>query len=1423
MMPGSRVHLGPPVSKEPPRLPKPEDLTLPPPPQTAGTKPEAPPFPAHRAKPSLTPPAPAGSLRLPHPHPSPAGGQAGPAMTIMAATPVFLPPPADWSPAAVPAPASAGAPVPFLLATLTKPKLGLRGRLRYLLPVAGAALVCSAAVAAWRVWPAQLFFTDTSEPSEELLFHHQPGPASPLVPPPQPSDLFEEFESEGFHFQSPADYWERTPPAASPLALLKPSFTLRRSESSPPSSFGVGACDFALSTDLLPPGTDIDESWTLLPSVLAIQARFSCGLPERYEVHTAATSKGPALRCLRLVWEMLPPGGGEPARHLEMWIHQRDRVAWSMTGLMPGSTASYALTRTMERLCSSFSLLPLPTETLQLSLADRDLLGASPLFQTPAPQPLYRWTKLPDGTTTWPGGRQAAPGADGLWAAGPARIALVSLPPDGLQRVQPTPLLTALRQIWPLLRGVSIPAIDPNQSQAGETLKLVLPAVLDGAPAQAVLHYRPSERGITLALALIPEAAGTQAAPDPAQLLASLDLSPAKEVAEAGTLIPPSPLHLSLLQSLAAEAHADGRGEEAAAFHLALFHHSQRLEDLASACGSLASAGKVEQASRLFESVGERFSHTPGWELYRTLVLARLGAGTRAHQSAMNLLAARRFPGSLAAPYLDALINSRSWPQAKAFASMLVRNDPDSPVWRLHYAAILAETGERPKALAIIHATQQTWPGDAVLGIECVHRLIEWKNLQDASALAARVALAHPGHEQAQLVFGQCHTLLGRTEEARLAYQRALKAAPSSAAARSALASLATTNAQSDSAFVSPAIDPVPLPVSLSTGLPSAPAHVHSPAVYLSRITGYRFQRGRLPSTTVRARILIANAEGMSQWNTLTLSVNPHRERIALHYLKVLDPSGKPVARASLTDRYSLDTADGGKLIHFPIPGLFPGCLIEYALTTENLVPANGWPFTRHSFALTQPCLADICYLTGDTASLTWRHSRQQTPVQAGDSLIWREDQPALLATSAPSLAPALFFGTVSETWESVGHQYLEQIRHHLLPHPEVKAAATRALNGIKDPAAKVAALARRVRTDISYTAIEFGYRAIVPHPAATTLQNRFGDCKDQAVLLHSLLTAAGLPSHLALIHSSVPLHPDFPSLSQFDHMIVAVPTGNGHFDFIDPTDKFLEPVPGAAPHGLAGRQALVLDPAKPVLARTPGESAPTHATLHRLVTFPNPPDARISDQLVLDGPAAATLRSQFAPLAPAAQRTAMHRLLGLDRLREPLDELQFTALRDPSKPLEVRLTWQSRGALRPGPQEQQLFLPTPISDYLLASQGLGEPSDPPIVIVPSRLQLKTSLTLQPPQGVTLQAPTLTTPTGERRCGSWETTATSNSLEWTATLRAGQWTGEAAEAASRFPAEAVAPLRQPWRLVPASFVKSTGESGPTPAPAAPVP
>jgi transglutaminase-like putative cysteine protease len=97
---------------------------------------------------------------------------------------------------------------------------------------------------------------------------------------------------------------------------------------------------------------------------------------------------------------------------------------------------------------------------------------------------------------------------------------------------------------------------------------------------------------------------------------------------------------------------------------------------------------------------------------------------------------------------------------------------------------------------------------------------------------------------------------------------------------------------------------------------------------------------------------------------------------------------------------------------------------------------------------------------------------------------------------------------------------------------------------GLADPRAKAIALAEWVRHNIRYVGVYVGTGGVVPHPAATVLRTRYGDCKDHAMLLHALLSAAGIDSTEALINSTSAYRlPRTPTLGILNHMITYVPS----------------------------------------------------------------------------------------------------------------------------------------------------------------------------------------------------------------------------------------------------------------------------------------
>ncbi len=101
----------------------------------------------------------------------------------------------------------------------------------------------------------------------------------------------------------------------------------------------------------------------------------------------------------------------------------------------------------------------------------------------------------------------------------------------------------------------------------------------------------------------------------------------------------------------------------------------------------------------------------------------------------------------------------------------------------------------------------------------------------------------------------------------------------------------------------------------------------------------------------------------------------------------------------------------------------------------------------------------------------------------------------------------------------------------------------------------------------------------VKPHPAPVTLERRYGDCKDKAVLFIVLARKLGLDAHFALVRTrdSGPVQTDVP-MQQFNHAIVYVPEQPGvKARFFDPTAELLDV--DSLRSDDVGTQSLVFDP----------------------------------------------------------------------------------------------------------------------------------------------------------------------------------------------------------------------------------------------------
>ena len=80
----------------------------------------------------------------------------------------------------------------------------------------------------------------------------------------------------------------------------------------------------------------------------------------------------------------------------------------------------------------------------------------------------------------------------------------------------------------------------------------------------------------------------------------------------------------------------------------------------------------------------------------------------------------------------------------------------------------------------------------------------------------------------------------------------------------------------------------------------------------------------------------------------------------------------------------------------------------------------------------------------------------------------------------------------------------------------------------------------------VKYVSIQMGTGTgggYTPHAAPQVLRNLYGDCKDKANLMRSLLQATGVRSYLVTIRSGDRryVREEWPSPYQFNHAIIAV------------------------------------------------------------------------------------------------------------------------------------------------------------------------------------------------------------------------------------------------------------------------------------------
>jgi transglutaminase-like putative cysteine protease len=307
----------------------------------------------------------------------------------------------------------------------------------------------------------------------------------------------------------------------------------------------------------------------------------------------------------------------------------------------------------------------------------------------------------------------------------------------------------------------------------------------------------------------------------------------------------------------------------------------------------------------------------------------------------------------------------------------------------------------------------------------------------------------------------------------------------------------------------------------------------------------------------------------------IEIDFDPSYERLVIHHVRLLR-NGRDVFGLKASDvRVIQQETDLDQQIYSGqltavvfLRDLRPGDVVDYAYSIEGSNPilqgafddvlwlAYSAPVRRLRYVINAPSgtelhiaprnteIAPRVDVSGAWRSFTWEAHDIPATVADDDEPGWFDPDPRIEVSSFDS-------------WGAVARWATALFESQLRPSPEIAALANRwrhAPGGLPEAATEAA---RFVQDDVRYLGIEMGPSSHRPHPPAQVLRQRFGDCKDKALLLVALLRELGIDAAPALVDTERRRGLDDvqPSAFAFDHAVVHANLG-GRTVWIDATES---------------------------------------------------------------------------------------------------------------------------------------------------------------------------------------------------------------------------------------------------------------------------
>ncbi|WP_439880864.1 DUF3857 domain-containing protein [Pontibacter sp. MBLB2868] len=318
----------------------------------------------------------------------------------------------------------------------------------------------------------------------------------------------------------------------------------------------------------------------------------------------------------------------------------------------------------------------------------------------------------------------------------------------------------------------------------------------------------------------------------------------------------------------------------------------------------------------------------------------------------------------------------------------------------------------------------------------------------------------------------------------------------------------------------------------------------------------------------------LTTEEGVQNYSEIRLSFDPNHEQLQLHKI-VVWRNGKPINKLDLNkvkviqreqgmDRGIYDESLTAVLV---LEDIRVGDILEYACTIKGGNPVFRGKFFN-SFNLQNYDPMDELLVRIEVPQnrklnyKLYRTNKEPKVAKEEGNTTYTWHLQNLPGTVVDDETPSWFdpypgvYMSEFNTWQEVAQWALPLYQGFDKPAKALQAKIDSIKSTVGSDEQRLEAALRFVQDEVRYLGYEAGIGGFKPRAPSEVFNSRFGDCKDKALLLCTMLRQMDITAYPALVNSSTQAHVQdvLPSPSAFNHCIVQVELLGGKTYWYDAT-----------------------------------------------------------------------------------------------------------------------------------------------------------------------------------------------------------------------------------------------------------------------------